>query len=187
MLQTGGSIVFITPLLVKEVRAMWRDRRAMRRQLWKRQHLAAVMFSTLYQWVQCRAAQKTAPFLGEVELFVTATMVKVMWSTPTVTSVCLSALLWAEKENTEVLSTHLKHKMCEWFKGLSWSAWMGEKEKKERKAFKGTWLSGTTSLWIHHRMYTNKYYVNILGFKLIFKMYMLQSIWMAFLNQGFIV
>ncbi len=33
MLQTGGSIVFITPLLVREVRAMWRDRRALRHQL----------------------------------------------------------------------------------------------------------------------------------------------------------
>uniref|UniRef100_A0A3P8TC47 Sugar phosphate exchanger 3 n=1 Tax=Amphiprion percula TaxID=161767 RepID=A0A3P8TC47_AMPPE len=31
--QTGGSIVFITPLLLKELRAMWRDRRARRRQL----------------------------------------------------------------------------------------------------------------------------------------------------------
>ncbi|XP_068442528.1 sugar phosphate exchanger 3 isoform X2 [Clinocottus analis] len=30
---TGGSIVFITPLLFNEVRAMWRDRQALRRQL----------------------------------------------------------------------------------------------------------------------------------------------------------
>uniref|UniRef100_A0A3B4XB26 Sugar phosphate exchanger 3 n=1 Tax=Seriola lalandi dorsalis TaxID=1841481 RepID=A0A3B4XB26_SERLL len=33
LLQTGGSIVFITPLLLKELRAMWRDRRALRHQL----------------------------------------------------------------------------------------------------------------------------------------------------------
>lgn len=33
VVMTGGSIVFITPLLIKEVRAMWRDRHALRRQL----------------------------------------------------------------------------------------------------------------------------------------------------------
>lgn len=33
VVMTGGSIVFIFPLLVKEVRAMWRDRQALRRQL----------------------------------------------------------------------------------------------------------------------------------------------------------
>ncbi|XP_070784701.1 sugar phosphate exchanger 3 isoform X5 [Enoplosus armatus] len=33
VVMTGGSIVFITPLLLKEVRAMWRDRRALHRQL----------------------------------------------------------------------------------------------------------------------------------------------------------
>ncbi|XP_075967531.1 sugar phosphate exchanger 3 [Anarhichas minor] len=33
IVMTGGSIVFITPLLLKEVRAMWRDRQALRRQL----------------------------------------------------------------------------------------------------------------------------------------------------------
>ncbi|XP_035807299.2 sugar phosphate exchanger 3 [Amphiprion ocellaris] len=33
IVMTGGSIVFITPLLLKELRAMWRDRRARRRQL----------------------------------------------------------------------------------------------------------------------------------------------------------
>lgn len=33
VVMTGGSIVFITPLLLKEVRAMWRDRLARRRQL----------------------------------------------------------------------------------------------------------------------------------------------------------
>uniref|UniRef100_A0A8C4GWU4 Sugar phosphate exchanger 3 n=1 Tax=Dicentrarchus labrax TaxID=13489 RepID=A0A8C4GWU4_DICLA len=33
VVMTGGSIVFITPLLFKEVRAMWRDRQALHRQL----------------------------------------------------------------------------------------------------------------------------------------------------------
>ncbi|XP_041819683.1 sugar phosphate exchanger 3 [Chelmon rostratus] len=33
VVMTGGSIVFIAPLLIREVRAMWRDRRALRRQL----------------------------------------------------------------------------------------------------------------------------------------------------------
>lgn len=33
VVMTGGSILFITPLLIKEVRAMWRDRHALRRQL----------------------------------------------------------------------------------------------------------------------------------------------------------
>ncbi|CAK6949838.1 sugar phosphate exchanger 3 [Scomber scombrus] len=33
VVMTGGSIVFITPLLLKEVRAMWRDRQALQRQL----------------------------------------------------------------------------------------------------------------------------------------------------------
>ncbi|KAM8908455.1 sugar phosphate exchanger 3 isoform 2-T2 [Spinachia spinachia] len=33
ILMTGGSILFISPLLFKEVRAMWRDRQALRRQL----------------------------------------------------------------------------------------------------------------------------------------------------------
>ncbi|XP_074554866.1 sugar phosphate exchanger 3 [Halichoeres trimaculatus] len=33
VVMTGGSIVFITPLLIKEVRAMWRDRHELRRQL----------------------------------------------------------------------------------------------------------------------------------------------------------
>uniref|UniRef100_A0A4W6FKG9 Sugar phosphate exchanger 3 n=2 Tax=Lates calcarifer TaxID=8187 RepID=A0A4W6FKG9_LATCA len=33
VVMTGGSIVFIAPLLLKELRAMWRDRRALRRQL----------------------------------------------------------------------------------------------------------------------------------------------------------
>lgn len=37
LLQTGGSIVFITPLLFRELCAMWRDRRALRSQLWERQ------------------------------------------------------------------------------------------------------------------------------------------------------
>ncbi|TNN71911.1 Sugar phosphate exchanger 3 [Liparis tanakae] len=35
IVMTGGSIVFITPLLYNEVRAMWRDRQALRRQLWE--------------------------------------------------------------------------------------------------------------------------------------------------------
>ncbi|XP_029317491.1 sugar phosphate exchanger 3 isoform X2 [Cottoperca gobio] len=33
VVMTGGSIVFITPLLIKEVREMWRDRQLLRRQL----------------------------------------------------------------------------------------------------------------------------------------------------------
>uniref|UniRef100_A0A1A8H045 Sugar phosphate exchanger 3 n=1 Tax=Nothobranchius korthausae TaxID=1143690 RepID=A0A1A8H045_9TELE len=33
IVMTGGSIVFITPLLVRELRALWRDRRAQSRQL----------------------------------------------------------------------------------------------------------------------------------------------------------
>nr|XP_040028811.1 sugar phosphate exchanger 3 isoform X1 [Gasterosteus aculeatus aculeatus]XP_040028812.1 sugar phosphate exchanger 3 isoform X1 [Gasterosteus aculeatus aculeatus]XP_040028813.1 sugar phosphate exchanger 3 isoform X1 [Gasterosteus aculeatus aculeatus] len=33
IVMTGGSILFISPLLFKEVRAMWRDRQALRRQL----------------------------------------------------------------------------------------------------------------------------------------------------------
>ncbi|KAM6895871.1 sugar phosphate exchanger 3 [Xenentodon cancila] len=33
IVMTGGSIVFITPLLVREIQAMWRDRRALQRQL----------------------------------------------------------------------------------------------------------------------------------------------------------
>ncbi|KAF0029570.1 hypothetical protein F2P81_018675 [Scophthalmus maximus] len=33
VVMTGGSIVFITPLLIRELSAMWRDRQALRRQL----------------------------------------------------------------------------------------------------------------------------------------------------------
>lgn len=33
VIMTGGSILFITPLLIRELRAMWRDRHALRRQL----------------------------------------------------------------------------------------------------------------------------------------------------------
>lgn len=48
LLQTMGSTLFIFPLLIREVRAMWQERQAMRHQLWERQHLAAVMFRLLW-------------------------------------------------------------------------------------------------------------------------------------------
>lgn len=57
-LQTGGSVLFIIPLLVKELRAMWHERQALRHQLWCHRSTAGCDVSSLFQATRLRGESR---------------------------------------------------------------------------------------------------------------------------------